>query len=123
MSEAPAIASVLEVLGSRRDDLRVAQELIEVLPMPVFFKGRDGRYLGVNRAWEDFFGVSRADIVGGNVADLFPDTPEVAARHAAMDEALWERPGSQNYEARLVMRDGRVRHTLYYKATFTRANG
>ena len=34
------------------DPLRVAQDLIEVLPIPVFFKGRDGKYLGVNRAWE-----------------------------------------------------------------------
>ena len=59
------IASVLTVLGSRRDDLAIAQELIEVLPIPVFFKARDGRYLGVNRAWEEFFGISRGDIIGG----------------------------------------------------------
>ncbi len=123
MSETPDIASVLEVLGARRDDLRVAQELMEVLPMPVFFKGRDGRYLGVNRAWEEFFGLARADIIGGNVIDLYPESPEVGARHAAMDEELWSHPGSQSYEARLVMPDGRVRHTIYYKATFTRANG
>jgi PAS domain S-box-containing protein len=123
MSEAPEIASVLEVLGARRDDLRISQELIEVLPMPVFFKGRDGRYLGVNRAWEEFFGVSRGDIIGGKVVDLYPDSPLVAQRHAAMDDELWKHAGSQSYEARLVMRDGRVRHTIYYKATFTRPDG
>src|SRR5258706_609764 len=77
------IAAVLTALGSRRDDLRVAQELIEVLPIPLFFKSRDGRYLGVNRAWEDFFAVSRADIIGGSVRDLYPDAPKVAERHAA----------------------------------------
>src|SRR2546430_1196364 len=43
MSEAsPDIASVLAVLETRRDDLRIAQELIEVLPIPVYFKARDG---------------------------------------------------------------------------------
>src|SRR5437868_14476794 len=83
------IASVLAMPGERRGDLRVAQELIEVLPVPVFFKARDGRYLGVNRAWEDFFGFRRDEIVGGAVADLYPATPSVAARHTAMDEALW----------------------------------
>jgi two-component system, sensor histidine kinase and response regulator len=41
--------------------LRIAQQLIEVLPIPIFFKARDGRYLGVNKAWEDFFGVRLAD--------------------------------------------------------------
>jgi PAS domain S-box-containing protein len=117
------IASVLEVLGSPRDDLRIAQELIEVLPIPVFFKSRDGKYLGVNRAWEDFFGVARADIIGSNVLDLYPTSPGVGARHAAMDAELWQRPGTQSYEIQLVMRDGRVLHTLYYKATYTRADG
>jgi signal transduction histidine kinase len=40
-----------------------------------------------------------------------------------MDEELWKNPGKQSYEIELVMRDGRVRHTIYYKATFTRADG
>jgi CHASE1-domain containing sensor protein len=39
---------------------RMTEQLIESLPNPIFFKGTDGRYLGVNRAWETFFGVPRA---------------------------------------------------------------
>jgi PAS domain S-box-containing protein len=124
MSEAsPDIASVLAVLGTRRDDLRIAQELIEVLPIPVFFKGRDGRYIGVNRAWELFFGVRRADMIGGNVTDLYPFAPSVAAKHRDMDDLLWANPGSQSYEIRLAMPDGRVRHTIYYKATYSGPDG
>ena len=124
MSQAESdIASVLAVLGSRRGDLHVAQELIEVLPIPVFFKGRDGRYLGVNRAWEEFFGVPRAEMVGGSVTDLYPGDPATAERHAAMDAQLWKSPGRQSYEIQLAMRDGRVRHTIYYKATFANADG
>ena len=117
------IASVLAVLGSRRDDLRVAQELIEVLPVPVYFKGRDGRYLGVNRAWEEFFGVARSEMLGGQVADLYPGSPSVAERHEAMDRELWERPGRQSYEIQFVTRDGRIRHAIFHKATFSRADG
>jgi PAS domain S-box-containing protein len=117
------IASVLAVLGSPREDLRVAQELIEVLPIPVFFKGRDGKYLGVNLAWEEFFGLSRWSIIGGQVHDLYPGAPGIAERHRVMDEELWSHPGKQSYEIPLTMRDGRVRHTIYYKATFSRADG
>ena len=101
------IASVLSVLGTRRDDLRIAQELIEVLPIPVFFKGRDGKYLGVNRAWEAFFGLKRADIVGGRVTDLYPNAPGVATRHREMDEQLWATPGDQSYEIRLPFPEDR----------------
>src|SRR5437773_3480315 len=117
------IASVLAVLETRRDDLHIAQELIEALPIPVFFKARDGRYLGVNRAWEDFFGVARSEILGHAVRDLYPQAPEIAQRHVTMDEQLWKRPGTQSYEIRLPLPGGRVRYTIYYKATFTDAEG
>ena len=64
--------------------LEAAFRLVASLPVPVFFKSRDGRYLGVNRAWEDFFGVRGAEFVGSKVADLYPQDPAVAERHARM---------------------------------------
>jgi PAS domain S-box-containing protein len=107
-----------EQAEARPDQLRIAQQLIEVLPIPVFFKARDGRYLGVNRAWEDFFGVARDEILGAAVHDLYRDWPAIAARHQAMDDELWASPGHQSYEIPITTRGGRVRHTIYYKATF-----
>jgi PAS domain S-box-containing protein len=103
--------------------LRVAQDLIEVLPIPVFFKGRDGKYIGVNKAWEDFFGVPREAIIGSGVVDLYPQDPSIAQRHLAMDEELWRNAGSQSYEIPITTRDGHMRHCLYYKATFARDSG
>lgn len=121
------LASLLAVLGhgpeAVPESLRIAQQLIEVLPIPIFFKGRDGKYLGVNRAWEDFFGVPRATFLGKEVHDLYPKSPEVAQKHYEMDQELWEQPGSQSYEIPVTTRHGQVRHTIYHKATFTRADG
>ena len=31
---------------------RAAEGMIEALPNPIFFKGTEGRYRGVNKAWE-----------------------------------------------------------------------
>jgi PAS domain S-box-containing protein len=117
------MSSLFTVPGKRGEAVRVAQEMIEILPVPVFFKGRDGKYLGVNKAWEDFFGLSRSDFVGKEVHDLYPQSRAVADKHFAMDQELWKNPGSQSYEIPIVTRDGRVRHTIYYKATFTQTNG
>ncbi len=119
----PARPALDAPLAELPDQFRAAQDLIEALPNPVFFKGRDGRYLGVNRAWEDFFAVPRAAIIGASVADLYPESPGIAERHRAMDEELWSHPGKQSYEIPLTMRDGRVRHCIYYKATFTGVEG
>src|SRR5690349_17007334 len=120
-TQQPDFESVLAVFHSQRhslaEQLRIAQQLIEVLPIPVFFKGRDGRYLGVNSAWEEFFGMRREDMVGSNLQDLYRDWPAIAARHQAMDEELWANPGTQNYDIQVATRDGSVRHAIYYKAT------
>jgi PAS domain S-box-containing protein len=120
---AAAARAVIEAPGrDLASRLRVAQDLIEVLPIPVFFKDRDGLYVGVNRAWEDFFGVPRASIIGARVSDLYPQDPTTAQRHASMDDLLWK-SGSQSYEIPITLRDGRVRHCIYYKATFASATG
>src|SRR3970282_1253636 len=109
--------------GATPEPLRIAQQLIEALPVPVFFKGRDGTYLGVNRAWETFFGVPRGEIVGRSLEILYPHAPEVARTHRAMDEELWRSPGSQHYEITVPRGDGALRHAIYSKATFTHADG
>ena len=98
--------------------LEAAFELLDQLPVPMFYKARDGRYLGVNKAWEELFGLKRESFIGKQVADLYPRNPDIAALHAIKDRELWERPGSQSYEIPIVTPDGRRRDTVYYKATF-----
>ncbi|MDO8596215.1 MAG: PAS domain S-box protein, partial [Sulfuricaulis sp.] len=102
---------------------RMTQELIEALPNPIFFKGTDGRYLGVNKAWEKFFGVPRRTFIGKTVHDLYPNDPEAAKRLHADDQALWDRPGTKVYETVITTPDGRRHDAIYYKATFAHADG
>ena len=84
-------------------------ELLEQLPVPMYFKARDGRYLGVNKAWEELFGLKREAFLGKQVAELYPQNPEIAEVHARKDRELWEQPGSQSYEIPIVTRDGERR--------------
>ena len=102
-------------MGKLKED---SFELLERLPVPMFVKARDGRYLGVNKAWEELFGVSRESFVGKQVGDLYPQNPDIAEMHAARDRELWARPGSQSYPTSIITPDGRRRDTIYYKATF-----
>ena len=118
---------ITEDLRRSQAELREAQRktelLIETLPNPVFFKGRDGNYLGVNKAWEVFFQRTRGSIIGRPVQALYPHAPDVAARMHDADQRLWAEPGTQTYEAALTLPDGTQRDTLYYKATFTGPSG
>jgi diguanylate cyclase (GGDEF)-like protein/PAS domain S-box-containing protein len=105
------------------EEQRRTQELIEVLPNPVYFKATDGRYLGVNKAWETFFGMSRQAFLGKTVYDLYPGNPVLAQRLHDDDQALWDHPGIKTYETTITTADGELRNTIYYKATFSGADG
>jgi diguanylate cyclase (GGDEF)-like protein/PAS domain S-box-containing protein len=102
---------------------RRTQQLIETLPNPIFFKGRDGAYQGVNKAWEAFFGLPRTHIVGKTVHELYPHAPQVAERLDAMDQVLWRSPGTQAYETTITTPSGARYDTIYYKATISAPDG
>jgi PAS domain S-box-containing protein len=103
---------------------RMTQQLIEVLPNPIYFKDTGGRYLGANKAWENFFSTPRSAFVGKTVHELYPGNAEIADRLYANDQALWDRPGTpQVYETAITTPDGQHHDVIYYKATFTRADG
>jgi PAS domain S-box-containing protein len=119
-----------ELTRARREEaaaaaspLDAAFKLVDSLPVPVFFKSRDGRYLGVNRAWEEFFGIKGDAFIGKQVTDLYPGDPAIAEQHAAMDRELYAKPGRQSYEIQVRARDGRLHDTIYYKATYADARG
>ncbi len=106
-----------------REQLEFIQQLIEAVPQPIFFKDAAGRYLGMNRAWERFFGIPREQFVGKSVFELYPDDPGLAQRHHAKDSELFASPGSQSYEAAIRDAQGKLRNTIYNKATFNRSDG
>lgn len=99
------------------------RELIEAIPNPIFFKSTDGRYIGVNRAWEMFFGQSRVFFAGKTVRDLYPHKPEIADRLEAKDEELWRNPGSQVYETTITTGKGGNLDVVFYKATYAHRDG
>jgi PAS domain S-box-containing protein len=100
---------------------RFAQELIEAMPCPVFYKGTDGRYLGCNAAFVDYLGKRREEIVGHTMYEVAPK--ELADRYAAADAALFAQPGTQVYEVKVQWADGSQRDVVMHKATFAGADG
>jgi diguanylate cyclase (GGDEF)-like protein/PAS domain S-box-containing protein len=102
---------------------RMTQQLIEALPIPIFFKDTEGHYLGVNQAWEAYFSTPRDEFLGKTVYELYPANPEVAERLTVKDLELWAQPGHQTYETEITTRNSQQHNAIFYKATFTRADG
>jgi diguanylate cyclase (GGDEF)-like protein/PAS domain S-box-containing protein len=103
------------------DNLHFAEQLLEVIPSPVFYKDADGRYLGCNGAYERFLGKRRGELIGRTVHDIAP--PALAERYLAADLELFRHPGTQTYESQVRTADNGDRDVVFNKATFTRADG
>ncbi|MEJ2452887.1 MAG: PAS domain S-box protein [Candidatus Thiodiazotropha sp.] len=97
------------------------QSLYESIPNPFFVKDRAGRYLACNSAFESYLGLSRDRILGKTVYEISPN--DLADRYTAADQALFENPGNQVYEAKVKWADGSLRDVIFHKTTLTRSDG
>ena len=102
------------------EQLHFTSQLIDAIPNPVFYKDEKGRYLGCNRAFEKYIGCTRESLLGKSVYDLSPR--ELADRYHAADQALFDVPGVQTYEARVQTAEGERRDVVFYKATFDKTD-
>jgi PAS domain S-box-containing protein len=97
------------------------QTLIDTLPHPVFYKDRDGRYLGCNHAFEAFMGMQRDALVGKTVYDIAPR--DLAEVYEAADKDLFESRRPQTYETSVRYADGTRRDVILNKAVFYHQDG
>lgn len=97
------------------------QQLGDTIPNPIFWKDAQGRYRGCNRAFEDYIGIARTDLVGKTVHDIAPRA--LAEQYAAADQALFEQGGTQTYDAHVQYHDGTQRYVTFYKAVFSQSDG
>ena len=104
-----------------KDSEAFLKTLIDAIPAPVFYKDRDGKYLGFNRAFEEFFGETKERLIGKSVFDINP--PELAEVYHAQDDKLFQSGGIQRYESQWENVHGKLRDFIFSKAVFTDSKG
>ncbi len=112
---------LLESLGQRetalQNTLRFQQVLMDAVPSPIFYKDKTGVYIGSNKAFERYVGMSREQFIGKTVYDLWP--ADLAEKYDNADRDLINNPGVQTYEAPIVYADGTRHEVMFNKATFS----
>ena len=90
--------------AARKDDEVRLQSILDVMPVAVFIKDVDGRFLHANRRWTSLFGLERAAVVGKTHEDLFP--AGVADQFRADDHKVLESGASVHAEEIVAQTDG-----------------
>jgi len=106
---------------TQKNKLNFLQNLINAIPEPVFYKNAEGKYLGCNQAFEEFVGLSANEIIGKDVYEM--SEKEIADKYFEKDKELFDNPGKQSYEWKIINKEGSVKNVKFDKATFAGSNG
>ena len=97
------------------------QPVLDALPVPVFFKDRQGVYQGCNKAFSAIMGKRSDELLGMTVFDLSPH--DLAQVYFDADEALMAAGGEQRYEAQIQLPSGERRDVMFYKSVLRDPHG
>ncbi len=98
----------------KEKDLLFLKGFLDAIPNPVFYKNRAGVYLSCNRSFEEYYGKSRAEIIGRTVYDIAPKAM-ADVYHAHDEKAFLEGTGS-SYEAKVRYCDGTDHDVMFFKS-------
>jgi PAS domain S-box-containing protein len=100
--------------------LHFSRELLESIPIPVYFKDCTGRYLGFNKAFENLFGIRREDFLGRTAYDLLD--PLAARQGERGDRSILQMGGKDSQEMEVQI-GGRHFVLINGKAALSRPDG
>ena len=98
------------------------EELLEAIPVPIYYKDVNLHFLGCNNAYAAFLGRSKSDVIGKTVFDLM--SAENAERFDASDRELLahpERPMEDEVER--IGPEGTPLHVVSHRAVFSAISG
>lgn len=116
-----ALACAKRAEEANQTQLNFMCTLIDTIPTPFFYKDSSCRYLGCNKAFEKFAGLTREDLLGKSPHEIWPS--ELADNYRQQDLDMLENPGFQVYETSIRYADGSLREVIFNKATFNDSNG
>ncbi|WP_052402896.1 PAS domain-containing sensor histidine kinase [Methanococcoides methylutens] len=98
------------------------QELIDAIPAPICYKDKEGVYLGCNKAFEDFSGIKKEEIIRKNISELQIDI-QIAESYCT-DTELIKTGGSRTYEKEVIYASDQKKHNIMInKSVFTDITG
>ncbi|MBN1971365.1 MAG: PAS domain S-box protein [Candidatus Delongbacteria bacterium] len=103
-----------------KDNLHLHQEIIDSVPVPIFYRNGDGVFLGCNRSYEELRGLSRDQIIGKSFYDIY--SKKDAELSEKMDKILLNDKKLQIYE-HSTEQYGQSKHLVYNKAAFRNVYG
>lgn len=126
-----AAALISETIERRKGEqsllnkVNFLETLLDAIPAPVFYKDREGLYLGCNELFaRQILGLPRKEIPGHSLEELSEVIPEdLGDIYKQMDRKLLKEGGTQFYESKVMCADGQRRDFMFSKSTHGEVSG
>jgi PAS domain S-box-containing protein len=103
------------------EQVHLVRELLDRIPVPVFFKDAGGNYLGCNRAFEELSGLSRDDIIGRQVSEIWPTG--MSDHYSGIDREILASGEVHQDEVEYPVQGEESRSFIFTRAPFYWADG
>jgi PAS domain S-box-containing protein len=103
------------------NQVRFQQNLIDSIPLPVYFKDNKLRYLGCNRSFAETLGCTKEDIIGRAEPEITKG--KLAKIHEQQDLQLLKTSLTTSYEVSYSYPDGTEHDLLVFKSLFFNNDG
>ncbi len=89
--------------------------LIDTIPNPIFVEDTNLRFTEVNKAFEEFFNISRNEVLGKRIQDYAPKASTLAKKY---DKQLLIKHDTAVYESIVPNKENGITPVLIYKSSF-----
>lgn len=105
-----------QISAELKENLHFHQEIIDAVPVPIFYRTPESVFIGCNKSYEEFVGKSKKDIIGSTVFAV--QDPQEAELSYKMDQNLVNQQGLQIYEEKVNCSSKGSRDIVFNKAVF-----
>ncbi len=95
--------------------------LLDTLPNPIYYKNKDGKFLGCNKAFSELLNIPKKEVIGKTAQDFF--STEIAKKNAEIDKKLLKSLGTNTSEVTLHLSNNHMKHIIINKAVYQNNDG
>ncbi len=103
------------------NQLKFEKVLLDTIPNAIYYKNRDGKFIGCNLAFAKLFNVTKKEVIGKTAFDFFPK--DIASKNVAIDENILKNQITNTSEIALHFSNLQMKYFILNKAAYENING
>ncbi len=120
------IMSLIDKRNARNEyklQLHFIEALLNTIKNPISYKDREGKYIGCNHAFSEFFGYHKSEIIGKTMQDFFGNQTEFVKAHEEIEAKLFNNEDVGEFIMDFPLKDGSSRTVLLNKSLYYDLSG